>query len=174
MNAAKFPDIARPPSRACEEDIMERMRTYAAVVALTAALPLAGCADNYYRNADYGARPVRGEYRTDYGVVEGIDYVPGDRGGPSRVGAVVGGVAGGILGHQIGGGRGNTAATIAGAIGGAVVGNEVQQRNRRADEDVRVTVRMDDGSYRSVIMADEPNVRPGDRVVIDNGRIFRR
>jgi len=155
-------------------------RSYAAVIALAAAVPLVGCADNYYRQPGYSGRPVGGEYppggeyRTSYGVVEGIDYVPRDGRAPAGLGAVVGGIAGGVLGHQIGGGTGNTAATIAGAVGGAVVGNEVQRRNRGADEDVRVTVRMDDDSYRSVILPDDPDLRPGDRVVIDNGRIYRR
>jgi outer membrane lipoprotein SlyB len=155
-------------------------RACAAVITLAAALPLAGCADNYYRQPYYGGRPVGGEYpsggeyRTNYGVVEGIDYVPRAGGAPAGLGAVVGGVAGGVLGHQIGGGTGNTAATIAGAVGGAVVGNEVQRRNRGADEDVRVTVRMDDDSYRSVILPDEADLRPGDRVVIDGGRVYRR
>jgi len=167
-------------------------RSYAAVIPLVAALGLGGCADNYYRQPDDGARsiggaypyggayppgaayPSGGEYRSNYGVVEGIDYVPRDGRAPAGLGAVVGGVAGGVLGHQIGGGTGNTAATIAGAVGGAVVGNEVQRRNRGADEDVRVTVRMDDDSYRSVILPDDPDLRPGDRVVIDNGRVYRR
>jgi len=105
------------------------------------------------------------------GVVEGIDYVP-HASAPSGTGAVVGGIAGGLLGHQIGSGRGNTAATIAGAIGGAVVGNQIQNRARRADEDYRVSVRLHDGSYVSVITHDYPRVQVGDRVVVENGNVY--
>ena len=114
-------------------------------------------------------------YSVQYGVVEGIDYVPvPHEGAPSGTGAVIGAIAGGVIGHQIGSGRGNTAATIAGAIGGALVGNEVERRGRRDDEDFRIGIHMEDGSYRTVILRDDANLRVGDRVVVDNGRIYRR
>src|SRR2546425_4203571 len=139
---------------------------FAFVAALLACAPVQS--QPVYRS-DYGA-PV---YRADTGVVEGIDYVQrGSR--PSGAGAVVGGIAGGVLGHQIGSGRGNTAATIAGAIGGAAVGNEIERRNRREDEDYRVSIRMDDGSYRDIIMPDRPDLRVGDRVIAENDRVYRR
>ena len=35
-------------------------------------------------------------------------------------------------------------------------------------------VKMDDGSYRSMIIGEDPNLRTGDPVVLDNGRIYRR
>jgi outer membrane lipoprotein SlyB len=107
-----------------------------------------------------------------YGVVDGIDYVQHGS-TPSGAGAVVGGIAGGVIGHQIGSGRGNTAATIAGAIGGALVGNEVEKRHRRADEDYRVGVRVDDGSYRTFILP-STDLRVGDRVAIEGDRIHRQ
>ena len=43
----------------------------------------------------------------------------------------------------------------------------------RDDEDFRIGIHMEDGSYRTVIMRDDPNLRVGDRVVIDNGRVYR-
>ena len=79
-----------------------------------------------------------------------------------------------MIGHQIGSGTGNTVATIAGAIGGGLVGNEVERRGRRDNEDFRVSIRMEDGSYRNVIVRDDPNLRVGDKVVFDNGRVYRR
>jgi len=104
---------------------------------------------------------------------EGIDNVP--RQPPtSGVGAIDRGIAGGVVGHQIGSGIGNTVATVAGAIGGAFVGYEIERRSRRADEDVRVGIRMDDGSYRVLITADDPNLRIGDRVTVEGDRIYPR
>jgi outer membrane lipoprotein SlyB len=145
----------------------------AAVVATGAVLSAYG--QGYTRDAPpppqyYGNTQAAG---VQYGVVDGIDYVQHGS-APSGVGAVVGGVAGGVIGHQIGSGRGNTAATIAGAIGGALVGNEVENRNRRADEDYRIGVRMDDGSYRTFVLPDNLGLRAGDRVAVEGGRIYRQ
>ena len=53
-------------------------------------------------------------------------------------------------------------------------GNEIERRNRREDEDYRVSVRMDDGSYRDIIMPDRPDLRVGDRVIVENDRVYRR
>lgn len=112
-------------------------------------------------------------YPVQFGVIEGIDYVQRE-GGSSGAGALIGAIAGGVIGHQIGSGGGNTVATIAGAIGGGLVGNEVERRRRREDEDFRLGIRMEDGSYRTVITRDDPNLRVGDKIVIDNGRVYRR
>lgn len=144
----------------------------AAVVVTGAVLPAYG--QGYGRDAPppqyYGNPDAAG---VQYGVVDGIDYVQHGS-APSGAGAVVGGVAGGVIGHQIGSGRGNTAATIAGAIGGALVGNEVEKRNRRTDEDYRIGVRMEDGSYRTFVLPDNPGLRAGDRVAVEGGRIYRQ
>ena len=145
----------------------------AAVAVTGAALP--AYAQVYGRDAPpppqyYGNPEAAG---VQYGVVDGIDYVQ-HASAPSGAGAVVGGIAGGVIGHQIGSGRGNTAATIAGAIGGALVGNEVEKRNRRADEDYRIGIRMDDGSYRTFVLSENPGLRQGDRVAVEGDRIYRQ
>ena len=87
-------------------------------------------------------------------------------------GALLGGIAGGVLGHQIGSGRGNTAATVAGAVGGAVVGNEVEKRHGGNDY-YRVTVRFRDGREETCDQDVIGDLHEGDRVHVDNGRIFR-
>ncbi|HEY7945050.1 MAG TPA: glycine zipper 2TM domain-containing protein [Casimicrobiaceae bacterium] len=144
------------------------MIRFALASALAGSFAIAGCGPAYYD------QPASAQaYRSAYGVVEGIDYVP-RAGGTSGAGAVVGAIAGGVLGNQIGSGRGNTAATIGGAIAGGLVGNEVERRTRRNDEDYRITVRLDDGSYRNVITDEDPNLRVGDQVVVDNDRLYRR
>jgi outer membrane lipoprotein SlyB len=108
----------------------------------------------------------------DYGTVEAIEiFRPADN-QPVNVGTVLGGLAGGVIGHQIGSGRGNTAATIAGAIGGAVVGTEVAKKQVQGSR-YRITVRLDSGSALIVDDTRDVNLRVGDRVRIQNSRIYR-
>jgi len=90
----------------------------------------------------------------------------------SGAGALLGGVLGGVLGHQVGNGRGRDAATVVGAVGGAVLGNQVE-RNNNASRSYDVRVRMDDMSYRTVRYEVEPNVRVGDKVRLEGGRLVR-
>ena len=108
----------------------------------------------------------------DYGKVEAIEVYRGSDNRPVNGGTVLGGVAGGVIGHQIGSGRGNTAATIAGAIGGAVIGNEIEKKQVQGSR-YRITVRLDSGS--TVILEDtrDNNLRVGDRVRVENNRIYR-
>ena len=128
------------------------------------AILLGGCASQ--RPSSYDA-PV---YRQ--GVVDRIEVI---RKGDSNniAGTIIGGIAGGLLGHQIGAGSGQTAATILGGVGGAVAGNQVQQRTRGANETLRVTVRFENGATETIKQDDINDLRTGDRVRIDNGRIYR-
>jgi outer membrane lipoprotein SlyB len=147
---------------------MESFKFWLAVAGLALASILGACGSvERQQRVEYG-------YTPQSGVVEGIDYVAHQPARPSGAGAIVGGIAGGVLGHQIGAGVGNTVATIAGAVGGALVGNEVEKRARRDDEDIRVGIRMDDGSYRTLVTPDDPNLRVGDRVTVDGARVYRR
>ena len=106
-----------------------------------------------------------------FGVVDRIEVIrKGD--GSNVAGTVIGGIVGGLIGHQIGSGSGNTAATIAGAAGGAVAGHEIQRRSRGPNEAFRVSVRLDDGSFRTVVQENITDLRPGDRVRIQGGSIY--
>ena len=98
----------------------------------------------------------------DCGVVESVRSVT-HKGEASGVGAVAGGVLGGVLGNQMGKGNGRTAMTVIGAVGGGVAGNEVEKRTKSVTVH-EVTVRMDDGSVRTVEQAQAP--RTGDRVIV--------
>jgi outer membrane lipoprotein SlyB len=149
-----------------EGDIMQPLKSVLVIASLVLGSLLAACA-----TVDTEPRLAYG-YGPPTGVVEGIDYVP-HQPHPSGAGAIVGGVAGGVLGHQIGSGTGNTVATIVGAIGGALVGDEIERRSRRNDEDFRVGVRMDDGSYRVFVTEDTPDLRIGDRVTVEGEHIYR-
>jgi uncharacterized protein YcfJ len=109
--------------------------------------------------------------RGESGRVVNIDVVK-DSHRASGGGALLGGIAGGVLGHQIGSGRGNTAATVAGAVGGAVVGNEIEKRHGGNDY-YRVTVRFHDGREETFDRDDVGDLHVGDRVRVDDGRLYR-
>lgn len=103
------------------------------------------------------------------GVVESIREVE-VKGQGTGLGMAVGGVAGGLLGNQVGHGGGRAVATIAGAAGGAYVGNEVE-KNSRTQTAYRVTVRMEDGTYRTVTQRSHPGYGVGERVKVVDGTI---
>lgn len=113
----------------------------------------------------------------EYGRVTNVALVSnGTRAaGHTGAGTVIGGVAGGLIGNTIGGGSGRIAATIIGAMAGAAVGNNVensQQRYAYAGPVYRVWVQTDTGIMRTYDVGNYANLRPGDRVRIDNGQIY--
>ena len=101
----------------------------------------------------------------------------------AEVGAVAGGAAGGFaLGGPGGAAAGAAAGEIANrtgassavgrAVGGAVLGNQVEKNNKTARSyDVRV--RMEDNTFSTVRYEVEPNVRVGDKVRVEDGRLVR-
>ena len=101
------------------------------------------------------------------GTVESIWTVE-VRGEPSETGAVPGGFAGAEIGDQTGRENGSTATTVLGAAGGVFAASEL--RKRRA---YRVTVRMDDGSFRTVSVSSTPPFNVGDKVRVIEGRLVR-
>jgi outer membrane lipoprotein SlyB len=128
----------------------------------------------HYPTSQYPSYPDNRYAR--WGTVESIEVVGGEpRGGTSGIGAIGGAIAGGLLGNQVGHGAGRAAATVGGAVAGGVIGNEVEKRvdDRNAPQTLyRFRVRMDDGSYQTFTQETHENLRPGDRVRIDNGRVW--
>ncbi len=104
---------------------------------------------------------------TSCGVIESVREIK-TRADGSGVGAAGGAVVGGLLGHQVGGGRGRDVATVLGAIGGAVAGNQIEGQVR-ANSSYDVTVRMNDGSTRTLHETAEPSWHAGDRVRLVDG-----
>jgi outer membrane lipoprotein SlyB len=113
---------------------------------------------------------------TYYGVIESIDKSGtannGIAGSGIGVGTVVGGVLGGVVGNQVGGGVGNTAATVAGAVGGAVIGGEID-KNRQGGDAYQIRVRVDNGSMQTVTQNSIVDLRVGDKVRIQQNRVYR-
>ena len=95
------------------------------------------------------------------------------KGNATGVGAVAGGVTGAVVGNQMGRGNGNTAMTILGAAGGALAGNEIE-KNMNKHYSYRVTVRMEDGSFRTVSQSSAPALAVGERVRVVDGTVVAR
>lgn len=117
------------------------------------------------------ARPV-GQTCGNCGTVESIRTVE-VKGEGTGLGAVAGGVTGAIVGNQFGNGRGQTAMAVLGAAGGAYAGNEIE-KNVKKRYSYRVTVRMDDGSYRTVSQGTQPTLAVGSKVRLSDGVLVAR
>jgi len=105
------------------------------------------------------------------GVVESVRTVK-LRGEASGIGAVTGGLTGAVVGSTMGRGHGNTAMTIIGAAGGALAGNEIE-KNVKKHYAYRITVRMDDGSVRTLSQSTPPVFGAGDKVRVVDGILTR-
>jgi outer membrane lipoprotein SlyB len=118
---------------------------------------------------DWTRRSVAQSPCASCGVVETIHVVQVE-GTASGLGAVAGGVTGAVVGNQIGGGRGRDAMTVLGGVGGAFAGHSIEKNINRHTV-YRVTVRMDDGSFRTVSQSHEPAVAIGSKVRVANGSL---
>jgi outer membrane lipoprotein SlyB len=113
----------------------------------------------------------------EYGRVTNVAVVDhGTRGSGANAaaGTIIGGVMGGAIGNTIGGGVGRIAATVLGAVLGASAGNALATRSysNYAGPVYRVWVATDSGVMRTYDVT-ATNLRPGDRVRVDNGVIYR-
>lgn len=95
------------------------------------------------------------------------------KGEGTGLGAIAGGVLGGVLGHQIGHGTGKTVATVAGAAGGAYAGHQIE-KGARSTKVWNVTIRMDNGSDRTLALDTAPSLAVGDRVRLEGNSIIRQ
>lgn len=172
---------------------MKTIDRLGAVLGLCGVLTLGACGTVNDPYTPYGAGAssqsnvrgnVQGNDYSGYGVVHSIERVGQDAGGSGiggtgiGLGTVAGAVVGGVVGNQVGAGTGNTAATVIGAAGGAYIGHELekrQQQNRQQQTEnaYRITVRMEDGSVRSLMQSNGDDFRIGDQVRIVNGVVQR-
>ncbi|PZP64504.1 MAG: hypothetical protein DI596_01805 [Azospira oryzae] len=145
----------------------EDSATANAATKLAAQKPAAAKKDQASRAAPAASAPC-----SDCGVIESI-RASEVKGQPSGVGMVAGGVTGGVIGNQIGGGSGRTIATIVGAAGGAYLGHEIEKNVKRTTV-YRITVRMEDGTVRTVTQEAPPGFGIGEKVRVVDGRIVAR
>ena len=137
--------------------------------------PVAAPADTKAAGPRHETAPKLAAYAntcTSCGTVASIHAVE-LKGDATGLGAVAGGVTGAVVGNQIGRGNGNTAMTILGAAGGAFAGNEIE-KNAKKHYSYRVTVRMDDGSFRTVSQPNAPALTVGERVRVVDGTVVAR
>ncbi|HTQ76711.1 MAG TPA: glycine zipper 2TM domain-containing protein [Burkholderiales bacterium] len=146
--------------------------------ALTGLLPIAKSSSSgaaQVATEGQPAVPVQPAHRAtpcaSCGVIESIHAVQ-VQGEASGVGAVAGGVAGAVIGNQFGHGAGRTLLTLGGAAGGAYAGNAIE-KNVKKHVVYRVTVRMSDGSSRTLQQPTQPPFAVGDRVRVDGSRLER-
>jgi outer membrane lipoprotein SlyB len=131
-----------------------------------------------YPYGTYPAQPTAGY--VEYGRVTNVTMISGGPPGytPNRsaAGGVIGAIVGGLLGNQVGSGGGRAAATVLGATAGAVVGSNVGRNTAPTVNSqypvYRVTVQTDSGQMRTYDVNATGDLRPGDRVRIENGVIY--
>lgn len=106
----------------------------------------------------------------DCGTIEAVREISTPADG-SGLGAIAGGVLGGLLGNQVGHGKGSQVAAVVGALGGAYAGHQAE-KHFRAEKQLEVTVRLDDGSTRTALLSGPSRWRAGDRVRLSNGNLL--
>ena len=106
------------------------------------------------------------------GVVDSIQEVA-VKGETSGLGAVAGGVAGGLLGNQFGRGGTRAVLTVGGAAGGAFAGNAIEGQVKKHTV-WRVTVRLEDGTVRTLSQSSPPPFAVGERIRVVNGSSIER
>src|SRR6266478_6186934 len=121
------------------------------------------------RPADPGSQSVPANSCALCGTVESIRTVE-VRDEAAGAGAAAGGPGGTVAGEQTGGG-GGTAVTLLGAEG-AIAGSEIE-KNVKKRYAYRVTVRMDDGSFRTISLSSPPTLAVGDKVRVVEGKLVR-
>ena len=118
------------------------------------------------RSADTGRKPAPANSCALCGTVESVRTVE-VRDEAGGAGAAAGGPGAGD--QAVGGG--GAAVTLFGA-GGAIAGSEIE-KNMKKRYAYRVTVRMDDGSFRTISLSSPPTFAVGDKVRVVEGTLVR-
>jgi outer membrane lipoprotein SlyB len=105
------------------------------------------------------------------GVVDSVKEVE-QKGENPIAGPIIGGIAGAVLGHQFGEGRGKTVGTAVGA-GAGILGGKVIEEKVRATKHWETTVRLDDGSTKTISSESQPAWHAGERVRVVEGQILK-
>jgi len=108
-----------------------------------------------------------GESEIRQGVIEQITDTQLQSNHHRGVGAIIGGLGGLGIGSLIGGGTGRDVAMVAGTLGGALIGNNVQKRYDQPVPGQQIIVRVKSGVLVQVTQPANPNLRQGQRVLIE-------
>ncbi len=104
------------------------------------------------------------------GVVESVREIKTPAKESNGVGPIAGGIVGALLGNQFGHGNGRSVMTVAGAAAGALGGRAIEEQ-ARATKHWEVTVRLDDGTLRTLKSSSEPFWHGGERVRFLDGKL---
>jgi outer membrane lipoprotein SlyB len=115
-------------------------------------------------------REVR--YCSNCATVEAINVIE-VKGDGNYIGTIGGGVIGALAGSQVGGGSGRTAAQVAGALGGAYVGRNIDKQNDKPSRHFEVVIRFANGGTQTVQYANDPGLRVGEKVKLNDGALTR-
>jgi outer membrane lipoprotein SlyB len=106
------------------------------------------------------------------GTVQSIEHSVTQGRDHGTAGSILGAVAGGVLGNQIGKGKGRALATVGGAVGGGYAGHAIGTGG--GSDNWTVRIKLGNGNYTNVVVADASSLRQGDLVQVDaNGNITR-
>ena len=105
------------------------------------------------------------------GVIESVQEIE-QKGENPIAGPIIGGIAGAVLGHQFGEGRGKTVGTAVGA-GAGILGGKVIEEKVRATKRWETTVRLNDGSTKTISSESQPAWHAGERVRVVEGQILK-
>lgn len=103
----------------------------------------------------------------DCGVVESIRLIEPEGQGS---GAVAGGIPGAVAGDETGAGYDKTPATSVGVPGGTHAGSELESNMKKLLQ-YRVSLRMNDGSIRTITRDTDPGVHVGDSMKLVDGAV---
>lgn len=134
-------------------------------LAVLVAISLTGCMSDM-TGTTYSRSEARQMQVVRFGTVAEARFVKLE-GTEGEIGTMAGGATGAIIGSQVGGQRENMIAGIAGAVAGGVLGH-MAEKKLTEKQGVEVTVRLEDGSYVSVVQ-EHDNAAPfsaGDRVKV--------
>lgn len=153
------------------------MKAYLAILLISAAGLLAGCADtrSLGGGGEYGERSGTVSNQTDRnGSVTALERIEIDEDYKLGIGTAVGAVAGGLLGSKVGD---STAGTVAGAAAGAAAGTYAQGKMGGKDAQ-RVTVQMVSGGQVVIVQPINKNLSDGMAVRVEgsgeSARVVRR
>lgn len=135
------------------------------ILILTPLFVLASCTSDL-TGTTYTAEEARQMQIVRFGTVAEVRLVKLE-GTQGEVGTIAGAAIGGIGGSTLGGAPESKIAAIVGAVAGGVIGR-MAEKKLTVKQGVELTIRLEDGSYMSVVQEADPNAsfNNGDRVKI--------
>ena len=136
-----------------------------AVIIAAPLMLIFGCTSDL-KGTTYKADEARQMQVVRFGTIVESRFVKLE-GTQGEVGTIAGAAVGGLAGSTIGGGTGSKIAAVAGAVAGGVAGH-MAEKKITTQQGVELTVRLEDGSYISVVQQADPEApfNSGDRVKI--------